>query len=419
MYIDDIIVFSKTQEQHLEDLEVFQKLHAAKLPLNVKKCHLLKTQLTFLGHIVSGEGVSVDPAKVVAKTAYPAPTDLKSLQRFLGLVGWYHKFLPRLADIVAPLNNLKKKGVVWEWTEECQVAFELLKRMLQAPPVLAQPQPLLGFQVHCDASDVGLGAVLMQNIEGEEKVIAFASRTLQGAELRYSTSEKECLAVVWAVEKWRHYLDGETFEVFTDHSALTWAFNCPKTSSRLTRWTLRLQPYSFRVNYKKGCCNVVPDALSRAPPLSEGNVCVAVAKSYWSAIPSSLQDIECAQQADILCKEIGLSIEQPTPGCIHYEYQQGVLYRGVPSKYGGFNYRMVAPAVLVPEFLAYFHDSPFGGHLGRMKTLLKILEVAWWPTIRKDVWSHVRACTVCQQYKPSNEKPAGQLQTTRSRLREK
>ena len=252
----------------------------------------------------------------------------------------------------------------------------------------------------------------MQAMDGEEKVIAFASRTLQGAELRYSTSEKEFPAVVWAVEKWRHYLDGETFQVFTDHSTLTWAFNCPKTSSRLTRWTLRLQPYSFKVNYKKGCCNVVPDALCRAPPLSEGNVCVAVAKSYWSALPSSLQDIESAQKSDILCKELGLAIEQPTPGRIHYEYQQGVLYRGVASKYGGFNYQMVTPAVLVPEFLAYFHDSPLGGHLGRMKTLLKILEVSWWPTVRKDVWSHVRACTICQQYKPSNEKPAGQLQTT-------
>lgn len=218
----DIIVFSKTQAQYLRDLEVvFRKPHQAHLTLKIKKCHLFHIWLTFLGHVISGKGVEVDPAEVEAITTYPAPTDLKSLQRFLGMVMGDHKFIPRLADIVALLNILKKKGVLWAWPLYCQAIFEQLKCSLQKPPLLAQPRPSLGFQLHCDASDIDLGAVLMQSIDGEEKVIAFTSRAPHGPELRYSASEKECLAV----EKWQHYMEGETFNMYTDHNALAWAFN--------------------------------------------------------------------------------------------------------------------------------------------------------------------------------------------------
>lgn len=152
---------------------------------------------------------------------------------------------------MAPLNNFRIKGVLWEWSAQCQAAFEHLKRLLQSPLVLAQPRPQLGFQVQCDSSGVGLGVILMQTIKGEERAIAFVPRALHGAELRYSTSEKECLAMMWAVKKCHHYLEVEAFDVFPDHSALAWAFNCHKASSRLTRWIPWLQALSF--HYKQGC----------------------------------------------------------------------------------------------------------------------------------------------------------------------
>lgn len=165
-----------------------------------------------------------------------------------------------------PLNALKRKNTKFKWSPECQTAFEVLKERLVTTPVLGHPNFNLPFVVYTDASEVGLGAVLVQQTGlGKEEVLAFGSRSLNKAERNYSTTELECLAVVWAVEKWRYYLEGRFFTVVTDHSSLIWVFKTQKPNTRLIRWALRLQEFTFAVEYRKGKYNTVPDALSRAP----------------------------------------------------------------------------------------------------------------------------------------------------------
>lgn len=221
VYIDDINVYSSTLEQHVLHLNaIFQRLIQANLTLNMKKYHLFKRQLKFLGHFVTERGVEVDPEKKKERLqTFHALLTSKHCSGF-----WYHKFIPHFVDITASLNHLKRKGVRWEWTPECQASVDTIKKVLQHSPVLVQPDLNLLFQVYTDASDVGLGAILSQQASEGERVVAYVSRTLRGAEINYSTSEKECLAMVWAVEKWRHYLEGRHFDVYTDHAALAWAF---------------------------------------------------------------------------------------------------------------------------------------------------------------------------------------------------
>lgn len=298
VYLDDIIVYSSSVTQHLERLQtVIDRLCKANLTVNLKKSRFCLEEIRFLGHIVSGKGVSADPDQVEAIQSYPVPTNLKEIQRFLGLAGWYHKFVPDFSKVAQPLNDLKKKGKPFIWSQACQYSFDKLKSSLMSPPVLGHPSPDHPFFVYTDASDIGLGAVLTQRKDdGTEEVLSYASRTLNQAEKNYSVTEKECLAVIWALERWQHYLEPKLFTVITDHSALKWVLSSTKTTSRLIRWPLRLQRFDFIVEYRKGKLNNVPDALSRIPAKVG---CCLFSKNGDETIPISLKTIREEQHKDI------------------------------------------------------------------------------------------------------------------------
>lgn len=421
IYIDDVVVFSQNEKEHLQHLsQVFHCFHEAGLTLNLKKCNLIQRSLSFLGHIVSSEGVKTDPAKVAAVNSFPTPQSLKDVQRFLGLAGWYHRFIPHFSDKAAPLHALKQKNSTWSWTEQCQHSFDTIKQALTQAPVLIPPDFDKPFKVQTDASELGLGAVLTQESEGEEHVIAYASRLLRKPEKAYSVSEKECLAVVWAVEKWRPYLEGHSFEVVTDHAALTWVFQHPKPSSRLTRWTIRLQGFHFTVKYRKGQCNVVPDVLSRTQDNLTSPDIIAVVKAtkitaLSTDIPVDLTQIGTSQQTDAELQELISKAQSQTvqdTSRVHYVLQNGFLFRSVPDGQKGQKLQLVIPTRHREEFLRYAHDHPLSGHLGRLKTLLRLLEVVYWPSLRADVWRHCKECPTCQKYKPSFSKLSGHLQST-------
>ena len=279
-YLDDIIIVTETFEEHKRCLRmVLERLAAAGLTLNAAKYVFCKSEVAYLGFLVNREGTRPNPAKIEPIKNYPVPRNLKALRRFLGTSSWYRRFIPNYATIAEPLTNLTKKNQKYEWLEEQQRTFELLCAMVMTAPVLHRPDPNGLFVMQTDASGVGLGAVLLQEVEGQERVIEFASRVLTPAEQNYSVTERECLAVIWAIQKFRPYIEAYEFKVVTDHSSLRWLCQMKNPTSRLARWVLELQGHHFTVEHRKGALNHVADALSRLYEDEEGS---EVAAMSWS-----------------------------------------------------------------------------------------------------------------------------------------
>jgi hypothetical protein len=422
VYLDDIVIFSDSISQHLQRLEVIlQRLAQANLKLKLNKCSFAATQLKILGYIVSGNGLSPDPSKVNAVQAFPTPTTVKNVQSFVGLCSYYRRFIRDFAVIARPLTELTRKNQIFRWTAEHETSFRSLQAALTSPPVLGHPDYRLPMEIHCDASDYGIGAVLVQQQTGGERVLAYASRLLSHAECNYSITEKECLALVWSTQKFKVFIWGIKLKVVTDHHALCWLMRKRDLAGRLARWSLQLQDLDIEVVYRSGRLHTDADALSRHPidpPEPEAEIPMLLISSTTHSKPAVIQtlQLECDWCNPIIQ---GLKDEHPCPRVRrlirHFALKKDLLYHRI-IRNGRAYLRLCLPPTLQKQVLLACHDDVTAGHLGVTRTLAKINQRFYWPKMIQSVSQYVRSCEDCQTKKKPKERPAGYLEPVQAKL---
>ena len=278
VYMDDITIYGGDFEECLTNLEaILQRCIEKNLVLNWEKCHFMVNKGIVLGHVISSRGIEVDKAKIELISKLPSPTNVKTVRQFLGHAGFYRRFIKDFSKIAKTFYKMLEKDVKFAWVEGCQKSFEELKSHLTTAPIVRAPNWKLPFEVMCDASYLAIGAVLGQREDGKPHIFYYASKTLNEAQRNYTTTEKELLAVVYALDKFRAYLVGSDIVIFTDHSSLKYLLTKQNVKVRLIRWVLLLQELNLQIKDNKGVENVVADHLSRltiahdthSPPIND------------------------------------------------------------------------------------------------------------------------------------------------------
>ena len=450
IYLDDIIIFSKNPDDHITRLEgVFEKLAEAGLKLKPSKCEFFKARLKYLGHVVSPQGIATDPTKIEAILRWPRPKTVTNVRSFTGFTNYYRKFIKGYAKIARPLHeltsgeNAKRKNKPVEWNERHQESFEALKKLCSECPVLAYADYSKPFVLHTDASTVRLSAVLYQKQEdGKERVIAYASRTLNRAEQNYDAHKLEFLALKWAVtDRFHEYLYGGMFDVFTDNNPLTYILTTAKLDAMGHRWVASLGPYNFNLHYKPGKLNSDADALSRINWQSVGaeevKATMDLAQVDRTVIidPSVFEDtlvkvpiMKSLRTDDTTRKwrqrqnqdpEIRAIIQMITDETWdHYRYSkkdppsmksyvkvrseltlhQGLLYRKLRLKDKDEDtYQFVVPLEFRKLALSLTHDS--FGHLGIDRSTVLMIDRFFWPKMSEEIRTYIQNCERCIRYK--------------------
>lgn len=372
VYFDDILIFSSSIAEHEDHLrKVLTVLRQQQLFAAEHKCEFGVSKVLFLGYVVSDEGLSVDTSKIEAIRSWPIPKTVSEVRSFHGLASFYRRFVNHFSTIMAPITACMHDGK-FDWTQEATNAFELIKEKLTTAPILVLPDFSLTFELHCDASKLGIGAVLSQN----GRPVAFFSEKLAGARGRYSTYDVEFYAIVQAIKHWRHYLIHRDFVLFTDHDALRHLDSQAKVSSRHATWISYLQQFTFSIRHQSGKTNRVADALSRRHSLLTTMHTRVTGFATFGDLYST----------DAFFARIFKAAEQGPYE--DYSIHDGFLFKGL---------RLCVPECsLRLQIISELHNE---GHVGRDRSLQLAVTSYFWPTLRRDVERYVERCRICQQAK--------------------
>ncbi|QRV96903.1 Retrotransposable element Tf2 protein [Ceratobasidium sp. AG-Ba] len=410
VYMDDILIFSEKEEEHAEHVkEVLRILRENNLYAKLAKCEFFVKRVIFLGLVITPEGISMEEEKIKAITKWNAPRKIKEVQAFLGFVNFYRRFIADFSKVARPLHDLTKKETKFEWSQECQEAFEEIKRRVCENPVLIHPDPDKPFILETDASGVAIGAILSQRGEdGYLHPIAYLSKSYNDAQRNYDTANKELLAIVESLKHWRIYLEGtiQPITVFTDHRNLERWKNAETFNRRHARWHMELASFNFEIHYRPGKMSTKPDALSRrhdhADIPNPEQIMIAAEKFKGFKANIELDIISMIRESLLEDESLTTLIsstqnKEDLPPSIKkqydkYEWKEDLLW------YEG--------RIVIPEnkevklaILEMHHDNPIAGHQGQARTLELISRRYYWPAMKAQVNRFVESCEVCQRSK--------------------